>query len=110
MQNNLAYISTLNNGSSITGITGDAQASGGTLSIYNSPTTTGTFWIDPNYYAPYTYPINYYYSYPVTPVEPIYKIKVEQVANGFIIYKNGQKFVVSKPEEIIKYLKDASAK
>lgn len=54
------------------------------------------------------YPINYYYSYPyyIQPSEPTYEIKVEKVANGFIVHKAGQKYIVSKPEEIVKYLKD----
>lgn len=79
----------------------------------NITITTGsnTIWLDPNY--PYTptittpsYPIWYNY----TNVETIYAIKVEKCENGFIVHKNGQKFVVTNAEDVAKYLKDDNGK
>lgn len=77
-------------------------------------TTTGynIISIDPNY--PYnqtitvpSYPNDIrYYNYISS--EPTYVIKVEKCENGFIVHKNGQKFVVTKPEDIAKYLKDGN--
>lgn len=49
-----------------------------------------------------SYPYQYYsYSYS----EPYFLIKVEQAENGFIVHKGGQKFIVAKAEDILKYLK-----
>lgn len=53
-----------------------------------------------------SYPINYFYSYPNQ--EPTYAIKLEKVENGWVVHKNGQKFVITKPEQILKYLTEES--
>lgn len=119
MQSNLAnvsYINTAQNisnglgsglqnqlGGSITGYNYQDTAGGSLGSAGTFGTSTGSYW--------YYYPYQQYPNYPTTYItytqpEPTYEIKVEKVANGFIVHKNGQKFVVSKPEEIVKYLKD----
>jgi hypothetical protein len=95
---------------------GQSQGSAGSLTSYANNQLgglSGQCTTDNYYYYPYQWP---YYQYPTTyvtyatPAEPTYEIKVEKVANGFIVHKNGQKFVVSKPEEIVKYLKDVNGK
>lgn len=87
-------------------------AMGDDITITTTTGTTGTYWTYPNY--PLTIP-NYqiyntpYISYYNT-LEPSYIIKVEKCENGFIIHKDNKKFVVNKPEDIAKYLKDENGK
>lgn len=105
--NNVSYIGAVQNVPSTLG-SGFINPLGGETTL---TTTTGTnaVWIDPNFSQYYQWPntqISYYPYYIPSNPEPTYEIKVEKVANGFIVHKNGQKFVVSKPEEIVKYLKD----
>jgi len=62
-------------------------------------TTTGGYWNGYNWV--YLYPSYYSYTYPVYGY-----VTVDKAENGFIITKNGKKYVAKKAEEIVKYLKD----
>ena len=71
------------------------QAVGGSTNV---ATSGYGYW---NGYS-WVYPWNTYtYSYPVYGF-----VTVDKAENGFIITKNGKKYVAKKAEEIVKYLKD----
>ncbi len=58
------------------------------------------------YYEPYSYqplPINYYYTYPPQPVK--YDIQLQKVENGWILHKDGKRYIITEVEQVAQYLK-----
>jgi hypothetical protein len=90
-QANNALTGTLTTSSTGTGSIGWIGSSG----IGGTTLQSGFNMIYPSSYPPISYP-----------VVDKYGLKVERVENGWVLEKNGKKFVILKAEEILEYLKE----
>lgn len=89
-QGNTASITGSNTGNSILGNTNNSLLLGGTGA-------GGSFVTVPNN--------NYYSSYPIY-ASTQFHIQLEKIENGWIVHKEGKKWLASTPEEILKYIQE----
>lgn len=90
----------------LTSASGNITSSGGLSGASNTTTIGGgSLWTGsttltvPNY-SGYTYTLPQIFS------NPQFTIQIEKVENGWIVHKEGKKFVATKPEDILQYLQE----
>lgn len=105
LANSTGAVNTAANNSTYYVGAGGGGGSSGTLIGSTGTIQTGTYTTDQTNYNGYltipSYPQYYSHSYPIVSK---YDVQLERVENGWILSKDGKRYIVTKAEEILQYL------